>query len=218
MAKARLIYATSTDIGKTYFVCQLIKKLRSNNEKVMAIKPVISGFEFDDDKNDSALILKSLDLKKNIENFDKISPFRLKYPFSPIKAAKMEGKILNFDEITYFCRQNIELADKNNYNILIEGAGGVMSPVCDKANFLDLAEKLQIPIILISGVYLGAISNVLCATEAIKSRNLEIEAIIVNKYSDNGQNLEEVDIIDEIKLFLNGVKCFSLDNYLRNEI
>ncbi len=208
-----VVLATSTDLGKTFFVTEICKKLKKKNIDIEAIKPIASGFASDDLESDTAKILLSLNKKINQENIDKTTPFRLKAPFSPLKAANLEGVKINFDEVVKFCQIQIEQAKSNDKMLLIEGAGGVMTPINIDKTFLDLADKLKIKVLLIGGVYLGAISNILCAIEALKSRNIEIEAIIINGFVEKNQNLTCSDIIGEVENFAQ-IKTISLEDYL----
>ena len=58
------ITSTGTEIGKTHYICSLIKKLIAEKNTVKAIKPIITGLNFSDLKNsDSAQILNSLGQK-----------------------------------------------------------------------------------------------------------------------------------------------------------
>jgi len=90
--KQYFVTAIGTDIGKTHFVTNLYQTLLNNSQKANIIKPVISGF--DSDNNDTLEILDILKLENNSENIDKISPFRLKFPLSPDIQPKEKKKSL----------------------------------------------------------------------------------------------------------------------------
>lgn len=179
------ITAIGTDIGKTFLVENICRILREKNQQVEAIKPVISGFRDDDVNSDLAKILKSLGRNLTERSFDKISPWRFKEPISPNFAASFEKREIKFLDVVDFCQKEISDAKNNNYLLLIEGAGGVMTPISDNESFLDLIAYLKIPTLLISANYLGAISHTLCAVEALKSRNIIPEKIIVNNHNEN---------------------------------
>ena len=201
------IAATGTDIGKTYLVQQILNKIPHSK----AIKPIISGFNFEDDNSDSAKILRSQNDDVNPENIKKISPWRFVDPVSPHFAAEIEKTPIDFDKVVEFCRNEIELAAKNDYFLFIESAGGVMSPITYDKTFLDLAQKLDIDIILLGANYLGAISHILTSVGALQRSNLHIEKIIIN---DNVPNLvmEKNDIIKTIENFTK-VDTLLLDNF-----
>lgn len=207
-----LVLATGTDIGKTFFVSEICKKLRQKNISVEAIKPIASGFTDDDLESDTAKILRALGKDFNQKNIEETTPFRLKAPFSPLKAANLEGVKINFNEVKNFCQKKIQHAEIQSQILLIEGAGGVMTPINKDKTFLDLATELNIPVLLIGGVYLGAISHVLCAVEALKCRDIKVQAIIINDYNNKNHHLNSNDIIAEIEN-LSNVTAISLDKF-----
>ena len=64
---------------------------------------------------------------------------------------------------------------------LVEGVGGLMSPLTREATGLDWAEALGLPILLVTGTYLGAISHALTAAEVLRLRGLPFAAIAVSE-------------------------------------
>jgi len=198
MNKIFFVTATGTDIGKTFIVEKLCQKLIKKGKKCNAIKPIISGFDIDDLNNDSAKLLKILGKKINLKNINKISPWRFKKPLSPNIAANLEKKPINFSMLVKFCQKQIKLAKKNDEFLFIEGAGGIMTPISDNKTFLNLIEKLKVPVILVIGDYLGTISHSLTAIKVIEAKNIEIDHIIFNEKTKSTINQE---IIKTLKGF-----------------
>src|SRR3989338_3829894 len=198
-AQPYLVLGTSTDVGKTFFVCEVCKYFKQRNLDISAVKPIISGFTDGDQENDAAKILRNLDLELNQKNIAEISPFRLRAPFSPLKAAVMENIVINFTDVIEFCKNKIK--DNLGKTLLIEASGGVMTPINNQKTFLDLAQSLKIPVILIGGVYLGAISQILSAADVLQSRKIEIAAIFINDFGNKNSDLSVDDIISEVKNF-----------------
>ena len=198
MNKIFFVTATGTDIGKTFIVEKLCQKLIKKGKKCNAIKPIISGFDIDDLNNDSAKLLKILGKKNNLENINEISPWRFKKPLSPNIAANLEKKPINFSMLVKFCQKQIKLAKKNDEFLFIEGAGGIMTPISDNKTFLNLIEKLKVPVILVIGDYLGTISHSLTAIKVIEAKNIEIDRIIFNEKTKSTINQE---IIKTLKGF-----------------
>ena len=65
--------------------------------------------------------------------------------------------------------------------VLIEGVGGVMSPIaCDALN-IDLIAALACRAILVGGSYLGAINHTLTALAALRSRSISVRCLVVNE-------------------------------------
>jgi dethiobiotin synthetase len=201
--KSYIVLGVGTDIGKTYLVENLCQK----NSKYYAIKPVITGFN-NDGQSDTERILNALKIKINISNLDKISPYRFKKPISP----NFLGNISK-DHIIKFCLDNIDNCQKNQKTLLIESAGGVMTPINNDFTFLDLAQSLKLPILLVTSNYLGAISHTLCCLEAIKNKNLKISKIIINEHQV--MPIKTSKLIDCLNNFCN-YEIISMKNFIKN--
>ncbi|MBU6339633.1 MAG: dethiobiotin synthase [Rickettsiales bacterium] len=192
--KIYFIVGSGTDVGKTFFIEKIGEKFHKEKIAFDVIKPIISGFSINDAKNDSARILKVLGKDLTIGNFDKISPWRFENPISPNIAANRENKKINFSDVVSFCCEEISKAAKERKFLFIESAGGIMTPINDDTTFLDLVASLKIPILFITANYLGAISHTLCAIEAMKTRGVFPEIILINNYFNSGNtaNINEV--------------------------
>lgn len=175
--KIYLIVAIGTDIGKTFLVENLCKSLKNSS----AIKPIASGFSDDDQDSDSVKILKSLGLDNALASINSITPWRFKDAISPHFAAEKVAQDINFLQVKEFCLQKINQAKKDNTFLFIEAAGGVMTPINKHKTFLDLAVELNIPTLLVSANYLGSISHTLCAYNALSSKAVTVENIIINQ-------------------------------------
>ena len=201
--KSYIVLAIGTDIGKTFLVENLCKK----NSNYFAIKPVITGFN-GDGNSDSEKILTALRLQINKNNLDKISPWRFKKPVSPNFLAQISA-----EEIIKFCQKNIEKAQKDKKILLIESAGGVMTPINNNFTFLDLAQALKLPILLVTSNYLGAISHTLCSLESIKNKKLKISKIIVNEHQK--MPIKTAKFIDCLNNFCE-YEIMSMKNFIKN--
>ncbi len=188
------ITSTGTEIGKTYFICSLIKKLIAEKNTVKAIKPIITGLDFSELTNsDSAQILNSLGQKITKENILNISPFYYNVADSPDSAALIQAKnYLNYNRILDFCSSFL-----NNHNkdyALIEGIGGIMVPINQHKTILNLIKDLNIEIILVIGNYLGSRSHSLNVIELCQLHNIKIHKIMLNNFPNdltNAQNIQK---------------------------
>ncbi|MEI9934478.1 MAG: dethiobiotin synthase [Ferruginibacter sp.] len=125
-------------------------------------KPVQAGSLEDSD---------SIFVQRNTSNHIKIYPeaYRLKIAASPHYAAQKEGI-----EIT---KENIQIPNSNK-PIIIETAGGLMSPLSKDFLNINLIQHLDLPVILVSNNYLGSINHTLLSVEALQQRNISIEGIV----------------------------------------
>ena len=215
MAKSKqsIIVGTSTDIGKTFLTCKIIEEYRESKIDINVVKPIITGFDINDEDCDSVKILKTLETDITIQNIDLISPFRLKTPISPISAARIEDTQIHYSEILEFCQNKISKSLESGVDLIIESAGGLMTPICKGKSFLDLVKDLDIDVILVGACFLGGISNILTNYECLKSKNIQNIEIIVNNHVDFDDKFLKIDdFIDEIGYFVD-CKVFLVDNF-----
>ena len=194
-----------TDIGKTYVAVRVIEALRASGRRVVALKPVASGVPAIDEPafadSDTARLLRAQNLAIDPETVAACSPWRFSAALSPDMAAAAEGRSLRLAEVVAFARRSI--AANPDALIVIEGVGGVMSPICEDATNLDLIAALPGSTVVVAGSYLGAISHALSALEALKARAAAVAGVVVNESEGSGVALEAT--IDSIHRFSKGV-------------
>ena len=172
------VTATGTDVGKTFVTAGLIAAACRAGMAVDALKPVLSGYDpADAATSDAGVLLAALGREPTPEAVADIAPWRFAAPLSPDMAAAAEGKTLDFDAVVAACRARVA-PDRLT---LIEGVGGVMVPLDERHTILDLAAALALPIVLVSGTALGAISHLLTAREVLRARGLAIRAIVLDE-------------------------------------
>lgn len=178
--KAFFVAGTGTDLGKTYVGCALLEATRARGLRVDAFKPVVSGFDpAEPEASDPARLAAALGRP---DAWMEVSPRRYRAPLAPNLAARLEGDVLRMDDLVADCRtwlrgRDIDLA-------LVEGAGGVMSPMTDDATNLDLMAALALPVLLVAGSYLGTASHLLTALEVVRARGLTVAAIVISESLD----------------------------------
>ena len=186
---AYFVTATGTDIGKTFVTRGLIRALRGRGREVAALKPVTSGFEPGEAAgSDAGLLLATLGRPVTPETIAEISPWRFSAPLSPDMAAAREGRTLDMRELIRFCGGAIA---ESRGVLLIEGAGGVMSPVNADHVMLEWMAALGLPVILVAGSYLGTISHTLTALDVIARRSLAVVALVVSETAGSSVGLDE---------------------------
>lgn len=178
--KALFVAGTGTDLGKTHVACALLRAARARGARVDAFKPVVSGFDSRaPEASDPARLAAAIGRP---DAWAEVSPRRYAAPLAPNLAAQMEGETLAIDDLvadsrTWLAARDVDL-------VLVEGAGGVMSPLTDDATNLDLMIALDLPVLLVAGSYLGTVSHVLTALEALRARALAVAAIVVSESLD----------------------------------
>ncbi|MDK9723289.1 MAG: dethiobiotin synthase [Sterolibacteriaceae bacterium MAG5] len=179
MGNAYFITATGTDSGKTFVAEGLARELRARGRRLRALKPVMSGYdETRPADSDAGRLLAACGIEATPAAVADIAPWRFAAPLSPDRAAALEGRVIDFDGLMRWCRDETA---RNEDLLLIEGIGGVMVPLDGQRTVLDWMAALQLPVLLVAGTYLGAISHALTALAALRSAGLAPVAIVLNE-------------------------------------
>lgn len=168
------VTSSGTDIGKTYFCCQLIERL---GLRIRCLKPIVTGFDPSaPGSSDTARLLEAMNADVTPENIAATSPWRFREAISADMAAAHESRSLSLDELVEFSSRatNAELN-------LIEGIGGVMAPIDDRHTVLDWIAALDARVVLVVGSYLGSLSHTLTALAVLRRRHRKPLAIIVSQ-------------------------------------
>ncbi len=187
---AIFVTATGTDVGKTFVAVSLIRHLRRQGHDVEAIKPVLSGFDPNEAAaSDPGILLDALGLPVTADEIERISPWRFRAPLSPDLAASMEGRRIDVAEVVAFCQNAVAV---RRDVLLIEGVGGIMVPLDEQRTILDVMMALGLPLILVTGSYLGSISHTLTALDSLFTRDMNVMAVIVSETPGSAVPLDEV--------------------------
>jgi dethiobiotin synthetase len=177
---ALFVTGTGTDIGKTYVSCALIRALKAKGALVDAFKPVVSGFDPKDAAgSDPARLAAALGDPGAVF---RIAPRRYRAPLSPNIAARLEGQTLVLDDMVIDAVARA--AELRDGLLLVEGAGGVMSPLTDGETNLDMIAALGAPVLLVAGSYLGTISHVLTALVTLRAAKAQVAAVVMSESLD----------------------------------
>lgn len=176
---AFFVTGSGTDIGKTFVCAGLAAHWGAQRLTPAVFKPVVTGFDPQaPGESDPAVLLAALGLSADQAAIEAIAPFRFREPLSPDQAAAREGRSLTVDPVARACRAAIASA---RGPMLIEGAGGVMSPLNGRQTMLDLAAAIGAPVLFVADSRLGSISHALTGLSALRARGLPVAALLVNE-------------------------------------
>jgi dethiobiotin synthetase len=181
---AYFVSAVGTGIGKTFTTCALLHAARARSGKAQGYKPIISGYDAADATSDTAQIIVA---GGGTASVDEISPWRFSAPLSPHRAAALEQQTLDVDALVEWSRAHIS----GEGLMLIEGVGGVMVPLTNSYTSLDWMTALGLPVILVTGSYLGSISHTLTALHALRTRGLAVAALVMSETEGSTVTLDE---------------------------
>jgi len=150
---AFVVTGTDTGIGKTVFAAALTARLQASYWK-----PVQSGLE---DETDSETVARLSGRPVLPE------AWRLALPASPHLSAAAEGVTIDEAALTLPPARPL----------VVEGAGGLMVPLNDRASFLDVFARWQLPVILCARTALGTINHSLLSIAALRAAGVPLHGV-----------------------------------------
>jgi len=153
----RTIFITGTDTGagKTVLTALLVQFLRERGVNAAALKPICSGGGAD------ARALRAA--MNGALSLDEINPWHFRAPMAPLLAARRERKRVQLSEVM----AHIRAMQKRFDVLLIEGAGGLLSPLGENFNSRDLIVALGATPIIAAQNKLGSVNHVLLTLAAL---------------------------------------------------
>lgn len=177
------IAGTDTGVGKTWVCVQLLRALIAAGHRAAGMKPVAAGAILTAVgwRNDDALALQAASGVPL--PYDLVNPCCLPRPTAPHLAASETGARIEIPPIvTAFAsiKRQSEL-------IIVEGAGGWLAPIGAPASpgttgptMQEIALALQLPVVLVVGIRLGALSHALLTADAIHRSGLPLLGWVAN--------------------------------------
>jgi len=158
MQQTFFITGTDTGAGKTVLTALLTRFLREGGANVAALKPICSG------SRDDARALHAA--SNDTLSLNEINPWHFRAPIAPLLAARYERRRVKPAAVL----AHVRAMQKRFDVLLIEGAGGLLSPLGENFNSRDLLTALPATPIVVCPNRLGAVNQVLLTLEALPQR------------------------------------------------
>jgi dethiobiotin synthetase len=172
------VTGTDTGVGKTHVAAMIVRTLVAAGRRVGVYKPTASGCRLECGELVSEDAVALWDAAGRPGDLAHVCPQRFLAPLAPHLAAKTEGKQLDADLL----RRGIEYWRQSADVIVVEGAGGLMSPLGDNEYVADLAKTFRFPLVVVSRNVLGAINQTLqtLITAATFCGGLPVAGVVLN--------------------------------------
>jgi dethiobiotin synthase len=154
------VTGTDTDVGKTVVSAWLVGRLGASYWK-----PVQAG---NHPETDSEIVRR---LSGAPPERILTEAYVLAEPIAPHEAARRAGTTIDVGKL---------VPPACDGPLVVEGAGGLLVPLDDKAYVIDLASELHLPIVLVARSTIGTINHTLLSIEAIRRRGLPLAGVVVN--------------------------------------
>ena len=168
-AIAKVVFVTGTDTGagKTILTALLLAHLRAQGFNALAAKPFTTGGRGD------ARLLNSL--QDSILDLDEVNPFHFSLPVAPLVAAQEEGRLVLKRDVLRHLRTIINESEV----LLIEGAGGLLTPLGKNFTVLDLVQDLNASVLVAAPNRLGVLNQAAMVSQCLEFAEIKKKTMVL---------------------------------------
>jgi dethiobiotin synthetase len=190
------ITGTDTGVGKTVLTALLARYLRERGVSAAALKPICSG------GRDDARALRAA--MNGALTPDEINPWHFRAPLAPLLAARRERRRVGLADVL----AHVRTMQKRFNVLLVEGAGGLLSPLGENFDSRDLIAALRATPIVVCPNRLGAVNQVLLTLAALpRSASCRARVVLISPSKPDASTSTNVSLLAE---FLDAKRIFCL--------
>lgn len=165
------VTGTDTDVGKTAVAAAIARELADAGRRVGVYKPVASGVG--PGSGDAARLWEAAGRPLSLAA---VCPQSFRAAISPPRAARAEGR--SIDES--LLRTGFDAWRATSDIVVVEGAGGLFSPLTDATLNVDFARDIGLPLVIVDAARLGAIGRTRMAVTAARAEGLRVAAVVLS--------------------------------------
>ncbi len=205
--KSLFIAGTDTDVGKTYIAAGLAVAFRKMGIDVGVMKPFAAGrAEKKGYKSEDIVILSRAAKACDPEKL--VNPQFFKIPASPYTAWKTLKTKPKISTILSSFKKLTKLHDM----ILVEGMGGIMTPILKNYYITNLIKEMKIPAVIITRSKIGTVNHTIMTCKMCEKYKIPVKGIIINNFDDGYpipelkrdlQNLTGIKVLGSIPFIKN---------------
>ena len=186
--KPLFITATDTDIGKTYVCAGLAHSLKKLDIDVGIMKPFACGVKQKTgfSSNDLTILSKAA-MVNDAEEL--LNPFFFPIPASPYTAAKNLGVKIDINYLMKCFRK----LDKIHDVMLVEGIGGIMTPILKDYAIIDLVKDLDANTVIVTSSKIGTINHTIMTCNMCKNMKIPVKGLIINNFDSTGYPVSDLE-------------------------
>jgi len=211
------VTGTDTDVGKTCITASILSYLSKMNVDVGVMKPFASGYKstIDSVSEDVKILMKYSGVNDPV---DLINPYFFEIPTSPYDACKQLNLEIDISMVIDSYKQLSSIHDV----VIVEGIGGIMTPISKNYFVSDLITDLQMNTIIVTGSKVGTVNHLMLTYQHAKEKKIPLNGFVVNENVSDGyesSNLRK-QIIDLTGQMVYGTipyqKPFNIESYVEN--
>ncbi len=186
--KSIFVTGTDTDIGKTCISAGIALALKKSGINVGVMKPFMcgisqkTGFSHDD--------VTTLTNAANVNDpRELVNPFFFPISASPYTAANNLGVKINIKQVLDSYEKLSEIHDV----MLIEGIGGIMTPILRDFSVIDLIKNLHTNTLIITSSKIGTVNHTVMTCKLCKNLGIPVKGLIINNFQSEGYPIRQLE-------------------------
>jgi len=199
------ITGSDTRVGKTLIAGAIAKILTGKDLQVGVFKPIATGCK----RRWEAFVSCETEFLANCANSDlslsTITPVGYLSPAVPIVSAAHEEHPIDFAKIAAAYKQICQICNI----VIVEGIGGVRTPLTVEFDLLDLAAEFDLPMVIVARPDPGTINHTLMTIDCIRAAELKIAGVVINGYDATKATIAE-ETAEQVIIQCSGVKVLSI--------
>ena len=185
--KSLFVTGTDTDVGKTYVTAGLAVSLRKMGIDVGIMKPFAAGTpQKKGFKSEDVEILSRAAQVSDPE--DLMNPQFFKMAASPYTASKNLKVKVRVKSVL----SNFKKLSKLHSMLLVEGMGGIMTPILKNYFVTNLIKDMKIPAVIITRTKIGTINHTIMTCKMCEKYKIPIKGIIINNFDSAGYQVKDL--------------------------
>jgi dethiobiotin synthetase len=179
------ITGTDTDVGKTYVAAGLAVTLRKMGIDVGIMKPFAAGTPQKKGlKSEDVEILSRASQVSDPENLMNPQFFKMAAsPYTASKTLKVKVKVKSV-------LSNFKKLSKLHSMLLVEGMGGIMTPILKNYFVTDLIKEMQLPAVIVTRTKIGTVNHTIMTCKMCQKYKIPIKGIIINNFDSDGYTVK----------------------------
>ena len=183
--KGLFVTGTDTDVGKTFVTAGIAVALKNMGKDVGIMKPFAAGTpQKTGYKSEDVQLLAKAAQTDDAE--DLVNPYFFQIPASPFTASKNLGIEFNVKTVLDSFKQLSTLHDI----LLVEGIGGVMTPILKDYFVTNLIKEMNLETILITSSRIGTVNHTIMTCKMCQNYGIKIRGIIINILDSKGYPID----------------------------
>jgi len=168
-----VVSGTDTNVGKTWVASAIVRSLLAAGKQVAVYKPVASGHATPGCAGSDARTL--WEAAGCPGRLDDVCPQSFEAALPPVASARVEGRAV--DEA--LLRSGLAALPRHDV-VIVEGAGGLFSPVGQETLVVDLVRDFNLPLVIVDAARLGAVGRSLATIRAARAEGLAVAAVVLS--------------------------------------